>query len=1189
MYLKKLELQGFKSFPDYTCIDFDRGLTAVVGPNGSGKSNISDAVRWVLGEQSVKQLRGGKMEDVIFNGTTARRSMNYAEVSITFDNSDGYIDYDFPEICITRRLYRSGESEYQINKVNCRLKDITVLFLDTGLGRDGYSLVGQGRVDDILSTKSEDRRRVIEEASGIVKYRVRKDEAQRKLNSTEQNLIRINDILGELEERKGPLEEQAGKARKFNENYEELKKLETSLLVHKITEANKEMGDSAGLKEQLEKEIREREDEFEQLRKSNNEIVNKSEALDNEIEDRRQELSELTEIEHEAQIDKKVSIERLNQTNQRIEELRTDMETTDETVEKLTAELNEKKVKADSLLKEADDAKTLSETLDKERQAKFEEYENSRKEAGIADSKVNAKKEELFETRKKITECQAGITALDDKIKDMQEARAASESGKAELSARIEEEEKALNEIRKIKGDVSGDIDVRNKKLEELRKRQEELNQFFEINNKKLSAEESKLQTLKDIERRKEGYQESVKRLLDEADTDRSVKSLMVGVLGDLINTDSKYETAIETALGNSLNNVVTKSESDAAELINILKERRLGRVTFLPIENIRARYVDDDDLRKAKSVNGYIGVASDLVKSSRDLEDIVANLLGRIIVAHDLDSARIIASKTGRAYKVMTLEGDSVNPGGSLTGGSLRKTGAGTGILGRKAEIEALTKAVADLEKKLEDSEDLRQEVDDGIGTIRRELAQLGEQLKFYQLEEVKAEGEYNNTKTRLEETEATLSNFDENMQTVSKSKLRLEEDMEELSRIEGDINGELADFQEEIEEQQRLSEEQAVKLEQVVAKVREAASLAERKLTERSGILDLASHIKKQIEEAKQGREKFDSSIKEAKDTVNSITKEINDLDAKIDENAKQQKVLEEKIAELYEKRNSLSENIKSFGDRLSASTNILSDLQSKLNAHVSKYDKIIFEIDQNKNRLWEDYETTYDNIKDSVEPVEKVGEQTKRIQSLKNSIKALGPVNLGALQEFSELSERLEFMTKQRDDIEAAKKDLEQVIEDLLNKMRSEFTAHFDTINSNFSQVFTDLFGGGTAEIVLGDDSEDVLECAIDIKAQPPGKKLQNLSLLSGGERCLTAIGLLFAIQELKPSPFVILDEVEAALDDVNITRFTDFVRRHSTKSQFILVTHRKGTMEACDQMYGVTMAERGVSKILSMELK
>ena len=1189
MYLKKLELQGFKSFPDYTCIDFDRGLTAVVGPNGSGKSNISDAVRWVLGEQSVKQLRGGKMEDVIFNGTTARRSMNYAEVSITFDNSDGYINYGFPEICITRRLYRSGESEYQINKVNCRLKDITTLFLDTGLGRDGYSLIGQGRVDDILSTKSEDRRRVIEEASGIVKYRVRKDEAQRKLNSTEQNLVRINDILGELEERKGPLEEQASKARKFNENYEELKKLETSLLVHKITEANREMGDSAGLKEQLEKEIREREDEFNQLRKSNNEIVTQSEDLDNEIEDRRQELSELTEVEHEAQIDKKVSIERLNQTNLRIEELKSDMETTDETVEKLTAELNEKKAKADSLLKEADDAKTLSEDLDKERQAKFEEYENSRKEAGEADTKVQAKKEELFETRKKIAECQAGITALDEKIKEMQEARATSESGKAELSSKIEEEEKALNEIRKIKGDVSNDIEVRSKKLEDLRKRQEELNQFFEVNNKKLSAEESKLQTLKDIERRKEGYQESVKHLLDAADSDRSVKSLMVGVLGDLINTDSKYETAIETALGNSLNNVVTKSEADAAELISILKERRLGRVTFLPIENIRARYVDDDDLRKAKSVNGYIGVASDLVRSSRDLEDIVANLLGRIMVAHDLDSARIIASKTGRAYKVMTLEGDSVNPGGSLTGGSLRKTGAGTGILGRKAEIEALTKTVAELEKKLEDSEDQRQEVDDDIGTIKRELAQLDEQLKFYQLEEVKAEGEYNNTKTRLEETEKTLSNFDENMQTVSKSKLRLEEDMDELSRIEGEINGELTDYQEEIEEQQKISEEQAVALEQVVAKVREAASLAERKLTERSGILDLAGHIKRQIEEAKQGRDKFDSAIKEAKDTVNSINKEINDLDAKIDENCKQQKVLEEKIAELFEKRNAISENIKSYADRLTESNKILSDLQARLNAHVSKYDKIIFEIDQNKNRLWEDYETTYDNIKDSVEPVEKVGEQTKRIQSLKNSIKALGPVNLGALQEFSELSERLEFMTKQRDDIEAAKKDLEQVIDDLLNKMRSEFNEHFVTINNNFGQVFTDLFGGGTAEIVLGDDSEDVLECAIDIKAQPPGKKLQNLSLLSGGERCLTAIGLLFAIQELKPSPFVILDEVEAALDDVNITRFTDFVRRHSAKSQFILVTHRKGTMEACDQMYGVTMAERGVSKILSMELK
>jgi len=1189
MYLKKLELQGFKSFPDYTCIDFDRGLTAVVGPNGSGKSNISDAVRWVLGEQSVKQLRGGKMEDVIFNGTSARRSMNYAEVSITFDNSDGHIDYAFPEICVTRRLYRSGESEYQINKVNCRLKDITVLFLDTGLGRDGYSLVGQGRVDDILSTKSEDRRRVIEEASGIVKYRVRKDEAQRKLNNTQDNLVRINDILGELEQRKGPLEEQAGKARKFNENYEELKKLETSLLVHKITEANNEMGDSAGLKEQLEKEIREREDEYLKLRKSHQEIIESSEALEIEIEEKRQELSDLTEFEHETQTDKKVAIERLNQTNQRIEELKSDMESTDETVEKLTVELNDKKAKADSLLQAANEAKLLSEELDKERLSKYEEYEAGRKEAGKADSKIKAKTEELFETRKKLTECQAGISALADKIKDMQEARTASESGKAELSTKLTEHEKALDEIKKIKGDVTNDIDVRNKKLEELRVRQTELNQFFEVNNRKLSAEESKLKTLKDIDRRKEGYQESVKRLMELSDTDRSVKRLMVGVLGDLIETDNKYETAIETALGNALHNVVTKSEADAAELIGILKDKRLGRVTFLPIENIRARYIDEDDLYKAKGVKGYIGVAADLVKSGRDLEDIIANLLGRILVADDLDSARIIASKTGRAYKVMTLEGDSVNPGGSLTGGSMRKTGAGTGILGRKAEIEALTKSVADLESKLSKSEDQRQEVDDEIGTLRRELAQLGEQLKFYQLEEVKAEGEYNNTKTRLEETEATLSNYDENMQSVSKSKIRLEEDQEELARIEREINSELSDFQEEIEEQQKLSEEQAAKLDEIVSKVREAASLAERKLTERSGILDLAGHIKKQIEEAKQGRDKFDSQIKECKDTVNSITQEINSFDAMLDENSKQQKVLEVEIAKLFEKRTSISSDLSSFGDRLAASGNEVSTLQARLNDHVAKYDKIIFEIDQNKNRLWEDYETTYDNIKDSVEPVTKIGEQTKRIQTLKNAIKALGPVNLGALQEFSELSERLEFMTKQRDDIEAAKKDLELVIDELLTKMRAEFNEHFNTINENFGKVFADLFGGGTAEIILSGDSDDVLERAIDIKAQPPGKNLQNLSLLSGGERCLTAIGLLFAIQELKPSPFVILDEVEAALDDVNITRFTDFVRRHSTKSQFILVTHRKGTMEACDQMYGVTMAERGVSKILSMELK
>ena len=1184
MFLKKLELQGFKSFPDYTVIKFEKGLTAVVGPNGSGKSNITDAVRWVLGEQSVKSLRGGKMEDVIFGGTAARKPMNYSEVTITFDNSDKYLDYDFPEIQVTRRLYRSGESEYSINKVNCRLKDITTLFLDTGLGKDGYSIVGQGRVDDILSPKSEDRRRVIEEASGIVKYKVRKDEAERKLSNTEQNLLRIDDVLNELNERKGPLEEQAGKARDYHKAYEELKELEISLLVHKITEAEEQIGGSASVKSQLEKEIEEQQDAYLQLRKEHQTELTESENLEDAIEDNRQFLSDLTEQEHDLITEKKVSTERKNQTEAKIREGESANEDAEKQKLEFAEQIKEYNVKADKLLVEANDAKSKAEAVAEEQKELYKTYEESELSRKSLNSAVDKKTQELFDIRSKVSESKTRIEGMNSRIRELSEERQNAAGNLEALEGELEAKDRNRIDMKQKKGEVNADIEKRNKKLEELRGKQVELNLFFDEHNKKLLSDEARLRTLKDLERRKEGYQESVKKLVAEAETDRSIKNRIVGILGDLITTDTKYQTAIEIALGNSIHNIVTKTEEDASRLIGVLKDKHLGRVTFLPIENIRPRDLEQTLQDKAMGEDGYIGIASELVKCDKELEDIVSNLLGRIIVSDDLDSARKIASRIKYNAKVITLSGDSVNPGGSLTGGSVKKSGVG--ILGRAKEIDSLTASIASLEEKLANSEEQRQEVDDGIGTLKRELEMLGEQLKFYTLEEVKAENEYANTEEKLKTAREDSASFDENISSLSKDKIRLEEDIEELVRIESEIEDELAEYKDSIEEGDAKAKEFNDKLNELREKETEFVTLTDRKIAERNGVLNLADHIKGQIKQTDAAIEAKKAEMEETRALIAQIDKEILAFDKQIEEITVQEKVYEEKIAELSGKREEVNAKISSFGDRLTKASDAINDLQNKLNNLVAKYDRYFTEIDIDKNKLWEDYEVTYDNVRETAKPVDKPGEQAKQISSLKNKIKQIGPVNLGAIDEFKELSERLEFMNAQRQDIENAKKDLEKLIADLIAEMETQFNEHFKIINDNFKQVFVDLFGGGTAEIQL--EGEDVLSCNIEIKAQPPGKTLKTLSLLSGGERCLTAIALLFAILELKPSPFVILDEVEAALDDANIVRFTDFVKRYSKKTQFMLVTHRKGTMEACDQIYGVTMAERGISKILSMEL-
>lgn len=1187
MYLKKLELQGFKSFPEYTLVEFDKGMTAVVGPNGSGKSNVTDAIRWVLGEQSVKSLRGGKMEDVIFNGTQSRKAMNYAEVSITFDNSDHFLDYEFDEIQITRRLYRSGESEYQINHVNCRLKDITRLFLDTGLGKDGYSIIGQGRVDEILSTKSEDRRRVIEEASGIVKYKVRKEEAERKLRSTEQNLLRIDDLLGQLSERIEPLKQQSEDAIKYHKAYDELKTKDISLLIHKINNANSQMGNQGEYKSQLEADIKVQEDLLLKIRSDNMDVTNKLNSIEDEIEMKRQELSDISEEIFETKSEGKLAL-------QSLEHLKDSQKAYEDEKSELLSQIKiseenilEKQAKADELLTKAQEEESLGNKIKASIDELEEEYRSKAEINEDTKEKLDYNTQELLTYKNQINHYETKISSLDDKINELSISRVTNNDLLSDVKKQLADSDEVFKNAMKEEASIHSDIALRKEKLEDIKGKESKLLASYEQKNNKFTTIKTRINTLIELEKRKEGYQESVRRLVNYAN-DNSLGKKIVGILGDLISVDEKYEIAIEIALGNAIHNVVTHTEQEASDLIDVLKRERLGRVTFLPIENIKSRDIDKETENKASIVDGYIDIASNLVFCDSSLNDIISNLLGRIIICDDLDNARKIAKKISYGSRIITLSGDAINPGGSLTGGSVRKNGAG--ILGRSREIEELKRENEQIERDLALLEVERQEIDEESNDIKVEIAKLEEFLKYYSVERAKAETTYNNLKNRLDEINTQCKEIELNLEQYSKEKLSCEEDLEETRTVLSEVEDNLASLRESINNNAQEFEDYNNKISKLRDEVSEHTTSAQRFIAERNGVLSIIDVHKQTIKNLEQSISRKDLDNDENNKQVELLNKKVSDFEAMLKDLSKRYDEKNKEVALVIESKSKLDEEISSFADRLTSCSDRLNSLRNEFNNLVNKYERYILEIDTCKNSLWENYETTFDNVKDSDLYIKlkdsDVASINRDIAKLRSEIKAIGPVNHNSIAEYKEVSEKYEFMSSQRDDIYKAKQDLEKVISDLIEEMRSQFISHFEIINNNFKTVFEDLFNGGTAEILLGDD--DVLSCDIEIKAQPPGKKLQNLTLLSGGERCLTAIALLFAILQLRPSPFVVLDEVEAALDDVNVSRFTDFVRRYCARSQFIIVTHRKGTMEACDRMYGVTMQERGISKILSMRL-
>ncbi len=1185
MHLKTLEIQGFKSFPERTVIDFHPGVTAIIGPNGSGKSNVTDAIRWVLGEQSVKTLRGARMEDVIFTGTQSRRAMSYAEVSITFDNSDRGIAMDYTELQVTRRLYRSGDSEYFLNKTACRLKDITTLFMDTGLGRDGYSIVGQGRVDEILSHRSEDRRRIFEEASGIVKFKTRKEESERKLLQTEQNLLRINDIINELQERIEPLGQQAETAKQFMQLSDSLRTLDIALMLDTIDQNDTNISQAVSEKELVEQDLMAEQDKLAVLRDDHRLATESIRTIEDQIETHRATFNQLNSSMGLLTSQKAANQERMDQLKRRIIQTGDLQQDLVNQIAVLESDLSSREKKAEILRRQQ--AHFEKQLRDSEAQMQAILLQLSAAEVQVEGLKgeLESKTEAIYEQKNRIGQFKSQLPMVEQRKKTLGQEIQSQISEMDRLNLQREESlenlnkvHQALSNLEKDKAKLQSALDESRSKLQTAREESEQLSQRIRNN-------QYRLQTLTELDKNHEGYTDTVRRLMQQAQADATFKTGIVGTLGELIAVEPAYELAIEIALGPALSNIVTDNEATASRLINYLKENRAGRATFLPIDTIRGRKLESSIVSQIEKMPGYLGLASDLVTVDSSLRPILESLLGRIVVANDLKDATAMAKKSQYNCRFVTLEGDVVNPGGSLTGGFNRK--GNSGVLGRSREIETLKVTLTEQESESIKKSQEQLALESELQTIARNLSALEHQIL-----------QLSHQKVRDESQLQTIDN-----QKLQSSQLRVRLDAENDS-LTAQIEG-LKALRNELEQKIIIEENQLSLLRQQISQ-QEGANKAEQQkrddLREEISDLKVSMHsiveslqasleIQERILQERQGIEARQSrGIEETVEftlEIENLTGQTLLLDQQIQTAHVQSGEMATAVQKLNEQRETLETKQGRFFDVLETQSGRISTLQAEMGRVQGRLERFELAGDEAKNRLWETYELTAQDAQQWKTPIDNRADTVRKVSSLRTSIKALGLVNLAAIDEYSAVHERFEFMGKQRDDIEDSRHKLQSVIAELTEAMQRQFTEHFQLINENFKNVFAELFGGGMAELHL-ENPDEVLSCGIEIKAQPPGKKLQSLLLLSGGERCLTAIALLFAILKLRPTPFCVLDEVEAALDDANVVRFSEYIRHYAEESQFILVTHRKGTMESADRLYGVTMQERGISRILSMQL-
>ncbi len=1179
MYLKSIEVHGFKSFANKILFEFHNGITGIVGPNGSGKSNVADAVRWVLGEQRVKQLRGASMQDVIFSGTENRKPLSYAYVAITLENGDHQLNVDYNEVTVARRVYRSGESEYLINGTTCRLKDVNELFYDTGIGKEGYSIIGQGQIERILSGKPEERRELFDEAAGIVKFKRRKNAAQKKLEDERQNLVRVKDILTELEKQIGPLEHQAEKAKAYLKKKEELKTYDVNLFLldmQRMEQQRKTLKESIEIVEQ-------------DLKKSNTSYVKIKE--------------EYVKIEQEIQ-----------QEDESLEYLRNELRNTAILKGKLEGEINVLKEQIHTAEQSEEHFRTRQKAIQKEKQERLAERETCEKEKDQLDKQLKSIEEQKSKTMEETQKIQGEIVYCNRKIEEGKSEiiellnRKASTKAKqqrydtmqeqinirkAELSKRllkqkseeeelqllIEESQKKYEKAKENYQKYLGEEQHLTKKNKEWQEKRAETLRLLEQDTSYYHKEQSRLESLINIAERYDGYGSSIRRVMEKRDTEPG----LLGVVADLIQVEKKYEIAIETALGGSIQNIVTDNEATAKKMIEFLKKNHFGRATFLPLTSVGKKTVSVN--QAALKEEGVIGIGSDLVVTNSQFQGLKTYLLGRTYVVDTIDHAVSLARKYQYSLRIVTLEGESLNPGGSMTGGAFKNT---SNLLGRKREIEDLQIQIEKLQTSIQKHRSRLEEINIARELVREDIQELQEILKQTMLEqntekmnlervrEQKAENNSHYTGLRIETRE-----IEQQLLEISENREKIQEEIEIANQREQEIETETRNFQQTLEIQNKLAEENQKEISNIQL---EEANFSQKVEFLQENIFRIQRELQKLEEDLKSAeREKNESqenigkkyqNIKEVQQTIENCGMTSCELEKKIVKGQKQKEEMSLKYKGFFQKQEELSKQINNLDKEL-----------YRLNSQKEKLKELI---EQQTNYMWEEYELTFHNAMElRNEEYSNLSEIKKQIAKIKEEIRKLGDVNVNAIEDYRNLSERYVFMKTQHDDLVEAEKTLLDIIEELDIGMRRQFMEKFIQIQKEFDKVFKELFGGGKGSLALVEE-EDILECGIRIIAQPPGKKLQNMMQLSGGEKSLTAISLLFAIQNLKPSPFCLLDEIEAALDDSNVGRFANYLHKLTQNTQFIVITHRRGTMEAADRLYGITMQEKGVSTLVSVNL-
>ena len=1171
-------MQGFKSFPDKTELNFGKGITAVVGPNGSGKSNISDAVRWVLGETSTKSLRGSKMEDVIFGGTSKRKALGFAQVMLTLDNSDGTLKDHGEIVTVTRRYYRSGESEYKIDGESVRRKDIHELFMDTGLGSDGYSMVGQGKIDSIISAKNEDRRELFEEAAGISRFRHKRKDAERRLDQAQENLVRLLDILGELESRVGPLKKQSEKAQKFLEYSEEKKTLEIGVWLNKIN--------------RFTVELREQEHKIDAVRASYEVSENDLAAIEKELEEVAEKVTSINLAIEQSRLGASGYEEEALRKDGEISVLNATLEHNNETIERLTADIT--------------DADGTGATIDEQIEAKNKTIAENEKL--IADKKAELEsvanelskvQNENMEISDKTVELNQMLTALTIKLSDSKVKMSQATSSIDEINSRKDTIASQIEATQKDIDYTQSQADESNKNLEFLKERIDEYENSLggyqmKVDAKKQKAEKIKqdaerlarqmaeksdrARVLEDLEKNMEGFSGAVKAVLKQSQS----KALpgVHGTLSQLITVDNENSTAIEIALGAAMQNVVVSTESDAKRAINYLKQNNVGRATFLPISAIKPRYMDEKNL---DDNFGFVDVASNLVDCDEQYRDIVENLLGRVMVVEDIDCAIAISKRYKNRYKIVTLDGQVMNPGGSMSGGS---KGKGSGVLSRANLIEELKSEAQKIGNELKEVQaELKKAVEDANSAVA-DLQGADADLRNAKEEYIRAEGDAKLISDKLQSfinQRDTMCREQENSegrillfnQAVENAKQEAAEIEKQMADTEAELNNVSTGAKELSSKRDKIREKtEQINLELVtLTKDSEAARLSVEELELRKSTQsDRVKNITDEINEIKAKNENLMLSINDVKAQADELRQKASESNDAVTQKIEDRNELEKRSNELRAKEKA------TLTDKEKLSGDIVRLEERKANMK-KEYDEL-------GDMLFEQYELTKPEAQALGIVIDDMAEAKKRLHEIKVAIRGLGSINVGAIEEYKEVSERYNFLKEQTDDIEQSKKELAKIIDDLTSSMSEKFMTQFNKINTEFKTCFADFFGGGNGEIIL-EEPDNCLESAIEIKIQPPGKSVQNINLFSGGEKSLAAMALLFSVLKVQPSPFCIYDEVEAALDDVNVERFAKYMRRMTDKTQFISITHRRGTMEEADVLYGVTMQEKGVSKLLELQ--